>query len=205
MFQVLNGYLFQHKNISIPGLGTIYLETQPTNIDMANKNILPPQHSFRFDKYFDAPDKEFFAYLATQKKIADYEAIKWYTEFSYDLRDRIRHEEKVIWEGVGVLKKDLAGNIVFESTEGNPFFLGPVPAVPVNRGNTQHTILVGDKETTNTAMNEWLNDDSTPVRKWWLPALVAGIVAIIVLVIYFSTKGWQASSAANQQTLQVTK
>jgi hypothetical protein len=29
------------------------------------------QIKFRFDKYFDAPDREFFSYLAQQKNIAD--------------------------------------------------------------------------------------------------------------------------------------
>ncbi len=95
MFQVLNGYLFQHGNISIPGLGTIHMETLPASVDTVGQNILPPLHNFRFDKYFDAPDREFFLYLSEQKGIPDFEAIKWYSEFSYDLRERIRKDEKV--------------------------------------------------------------------------------------------------------------
>ncbi|MES1223866.1 MAG: hypothetical protein ABUT20_50690, partial [Bacteroidota bacterium] len=97
MFEILNSYLFQHKSISIPGLGTIVMERLPANTDIGSKNFLPPLYHFRFDKYFDAPDKDFFSYLASEKNIPDYEAIKWYNEFSLELRNKIKVEEKVKW------------------------------------------------------------------------------------------------------------
>ncbi|HLY70047.1 MAG TPA: hypothetical protein VKR53_09995, partial [Puia sp.] len=137
MFEVLNSYLYQHKNISIPGLGTIYLETIPSTTDAGKKMVLPPTYQFRFDKYFDAPDKDFFSYLASEKNIPDYEAIKWYNEFSYELRNKIRKEDKVTWDGIGILKKDYAGNIIFESEPESSLFMQPVIAEPVTRKNVQ--------------------------------------------------------------------
>ena len=133
MFQVLNAYLFQHRSISIPGLGTIYLETLSANADVADRTILPPAYRFRFDKYFDAPDKEFFSYIAAQRNMLDFEAIKWYNEFSFELRNRIRAEDQVKWDGVGVLRKDGSGNVLFESMQENPGFMVPTPAMRVNR------------------------------------------------------------------------
>ncbi|WP_315816313.1 hypothetical protein [Paraflavitalea speifideaquila] len=59
MTEALTSYLIQHKSISIPGLGTVYIERIPAQTDFINKQILPPSYHFRFDKYFDAPDKEF--------------------------------------------------------------------------------------------------------------------------------------------------
>jgi hypothetical protein len=91
-------------------------------VDVADRTMLPPAYRFRFDKYFDAPDKEFFSYLATQANILDYEAIKWYNEFSFELRNRIRAEDAVSWDGVGILKKDGSGNILFESAPIAPCF-----------------------------------------------------------------------------------
>jgi len=209
MFEVLNSYLFQHKSISIPGLGTIYVEILPASIDIGNKNILPPVHRFRFDKYFDAPDKEFFSYLATQKKIPEYEAIKWYNEFSSNLRDKILHEEKVKWEGVGVLKKDYAGNLVFESSEENPFFLRPAPASLVTLRHSQHSLLVGDRETTNLEAGHLLYSEAGAIhpekQTWWIYALVIGIIALIILSFHFSSNGWQAGSFKNQQMLVPAK
>ncbi|HEY4060707.1 MAG TPA: hypothetical protein VGM30_02345 [Puia sp.] len=192
MFQVLNAYLFQHRSISIPGLGTIYLETLPANVDVADRTILPPVYRFRFDKYFDAPDKEFFSYIAAQRNILDYEAIKWYNEFSFTLRNRIRTEDLVSWDGVGILKKDASGNVVFESQSGNTLFMVATPAVRVNRQGAQHMLLVGDRERTSGQMNEWLQEEDAgrPKRSWWIAALVLGIIALAILGWHFYTNGW---------------
>ena len=86
MFEILKSYLFQHKSISLPGLGTIIMELVPASLDTGTKEMLPPIYQFRFDKYFDAPDRQFFSWLASYKDIADFEAIRMYNEFSFDLR-----------------------------------------------------------------------------------------------------------------------
>jgi hypothetical protein len=200
MLQVLNAYLFQHRSISIPGLGTIYLETFPAHVDVADRTVLPPVYRFRFDKYFDAPEKEFFAYLGAQAKMLDFEVIKWYNEFSFDLRNRIRNEDEVIWEGIGVLKKDGSGNVLLESAMAPAFFLQPVPAMKVNRQDAVHTLLVGDRERTSGEMNEWLQEEAASRRRlsWWVIALVLVVIGLAVLAWHFYTHGF---STANQSTL----
>ena len=196
MFQVLNAYLFQHRSISIPGLGTIYLETMSANVDVADRRMLPPAYRFRFDKYFDAPDKEFFSYIASQRNILDYEAIKWYNEFSFELRNRIRAEDQVTWDGVGILKKDGSGSVVFESTGGNTLFMVPTPAIRVNRQDAQHVLLVGDQERTNVEMNEWLQEEGASRKKgsWWIIALVLGLIALAILGWHFYSNGWSTGN-----------
>ena len=196
MFAVLNAYLFQHRSISIPGLGTIYLETLPAAVDVADRTMLPPTYRFRFDKYFDAPDATFFSYLATQCNIVDYEAIKWYNEFSLDLRNRIRTEEAVNWDGVGILKKDGSGNVLFESAKAPAFFLQPTPAIRVNRQDAQHTLLVGDRERTSGEMNEWLHEEGAGRRKlsWWVIALILAVAGLVVLGWHFYSHGWSTGN-----------
>jgi len=200
MLQVLNAYLFQHRSISIPGLGTIYLETFPAHVDVADRTVLPPVYRFRFDKYFDAPEKEFFSYLAAQGRMLDFEAIKWYNEFSFDLRNRIRSEEEVPWEGVGILKKDGAGNVLLESGAAPDFFQQPIPAMKVNRQDAVHTLLVGDQERTSGEMNVWLHDEAASRKRlsWWVVALVLVVIGLAVLGWHFYTHGF---STANQSTL----
>ncbi|HEY4109055.1 hypothetical protein [Puia sp.] len=191
MFEVLNAYLFQHRSISIPGLGTIYLETLPAAVDVADRTMLPPVYHFRFDKYFDAPDKEFFTFIATQQNVLDYEAIKWYNEFSFELRNRIKNEDAVSWDGVGILKKDGSGNVLFEPAASSFGFLQPTPAMRVNRQNAQHTLLVGDRERTSDEMNEWLHDDAGKRRKmaWWVIALIIAGAGLAFLGWYFYSHG----------------
>jgi len=207
MFEILNSYLFQHKSISIPGLGSIFMETLPASVDTSTKNMLPPLYYFRFDKNMDAPARDFFTFLAHQKKIAEYEALKIYNEFAYGLRNRISDENQVRWEGVGELKKDATGNIVFESSLGNPFFLQPVPATKVIRSDARHVLLVGDTERTSVEMNELLHTDEEATKKkmWWIIALVIGIGALFIILFHFSSHGWNLESTGNQQTLQTEK
>ena len=207
MFSILNNYLFQHKSISVPGLGTIYLEKLPAELDASGKNILPPAYHFRFDKYFDAPDKDFFLHLAAEKKIADYEAIKWYNEFSYELRNKIRHEEKAEWEGVGILKKDDEGNIVFESTTGTPSFLQPVPVEYVNHNGQKNYSAITNNGAQTSSSEEvvYPEEFAEKKRSWWVYPLIAAAVAIAVLIFHFSTNGWKMESTSNQQNLQIVK
>ncbi len=195
MFQVLNAYLFQHRSISIPGLGTIYLDVLPANVDVAERTMLPPVYQFRFDKYFDQPDKEFFSYLANQRNMLDFEAIKWYNEFSFNLRNQIRAEEAVNWEGVGVLKKDGSGNILFESASAPAFAMSPVPAMRVVHQDAQHTLVVGDRERTSGEMNELLQED-TGRRKvaWWVIAIILAVIGLAFAGWHFYTHGWSTGN-----------
>jgi hypothetical protein len=197
MFEVLNAYLFQHRSISIPGLGTIYLETHPASVDVADRTMLPPVYQFRFDRYFDQPDREFFTYIAANRNVLDYEAIKWYNEFSFELRNRIRNEDQVSWDGVGILRKDSSGNVGFESAASTLAFMQPTPAIRVNRQDAQHTLLVGDHERTSGEMNEWLHEDTARRKSvaWWVIAVILGGLCLAFLGWYFYTHGL---SAANQ-------
>ncbi|PWT78562.1 MAG: hypothetical protein C5B59_01520 [Bacteroidetes bacterium] len=207
MFEILNSYLFQHKSISIPGLGTIYLETLPASVDTSSKNVLPPLYYFRFDRSQDAPSRDFFSFLASQKRIEDYEALKLYNEFAYSLRSEISREERFKWEGVGELRKDSTGVVQFESSLGNPFFLQPVPARKVIHPDAKHLLLVGDTERTNLEMSELLQAETESHRKrlWWILSLVVGIIATFIILFHFSSHGWKMESTGNQQTLQIPK
>jgi len=191
----------------VPGLGTIYLEKLPAEIDASGKNILPPAYHFRFDKYFDAPDKDFFLHLAAEKKIPDYEAIKWYNEFSYELRNKIRHEEKAEWEGVGILKKDDEGNIVFESTTGTPPFLQAVPVEYINHNGHGNASMSINNATSISNSEELVYPEEFAEKKikWWIYPLVAAAIAIVVLIFHFSSNGLKIESTSNQQSLQTAK
>jgi hypothetical protein len=206
MYRILNRYLFLKKSIPVPGLGTICMETQPASIDASTRTILPPIYRFRFDKFFDSPDKDLFAYLSAQQDISDYEALRQYNDFAYSLRDRLNYFREAPWEGLGILKKDDMGEIHFESSISTPSFLQPVPAEKVVHANAKHMLLVGDRERSSTEMSDWFAEE--PVhgnRLWWLVALVGGIVASLIIMIHFSSKGWKVESTGNQQSIQVKK
>lgn len=195
MSDILNSYLVQHKSISIPGMGTIYVEDVPARSDFVNRQLLPPFSIYRFDKYFDAPDREFFAYLALHKQMADYEAIRWYNEFAYNLRAQIRNGGQAIWNGIGIFKQNPSGDIFFEENRENDPVYEPVPAERIIRDNESHSIRVGDNETTTLKMSELLHE-SVYVEKesWWIYALILAAVGICLAFFYFYSYGFNTGS-----------
>jgi len=206
MYDVLNKYLVQHKSISIPGLGSIVAETIPAVSDFANKQLLPVQEKYRYDKYFDAPDREFFVYLSQQKNIADFEAIKWYNEFAFDLRNKIRMGEEVAWEGTGIFKKEPGGEIVFEPYASEFEIYPPVPAERVIRSDARHSILVGDVEKTNYEMSELLSDEvHVEKESWWIFALILAAIGLCVLFYHLYKNDTHWGFTGNQQPVEITK
>ena len=204
MYEVLNRYLFQHKRISIPGLGSLVAESIPAVSDFANKQLLPVQLKFRFDKYFDVPDREFFSYLSQKGNIPDFEAIKWYNEFATGLRNSIRTEESAVWQGVGVFKKDFGGEVVFEPDAAAYELYPPVKAERIIRADAKHSILVGDKEKTNYEMTELLNDEvHVEKESWWIYALILAAIGLSMLFFHFYSNNMRWGSTGNQQKVEV--
>jgi hypothetical protein len=203
MYSILNKYLFLNKSIPVSGLGTICLENIPATVDAATRTVQPPSYRFRFDKNYDSPDKNLFAFLSAQQNISDYEALRQYNDFAYALRDRLNYFREAQWEGLGTIRKDDMGDILFDSLIAKPFFLQPVPAEKVVRSNAKHMMLVGDRQRSNREMSDWFAEE--PIhgnRLWWLIALLGGIAAALLIMIHFSSHGWNVGSTGNQMLVQ---
>jgi hypothetical protein len=210
MTETLLSYLLQHKSLSIPGLGSMYIERIPAQTDFVNKRILPPDYHFRFDKYFDAPDKDFFTYLARQKDIADYEAIKWYNEWAYELRNKLRDGQPIQWKGIGTLKKDVSGEIVFEAAGAIPTLHEPAPANRVIHVHAQHTMLVGDREITREITpvdypEQEVTDTYVEKESWWVYALIIAAIALSAIFFHFYKNGFNTAGTGNKQTIETPR
>lgn len=209
MIDVLNNYLAQFNKISIPGLGTIYLERIPAQSDFINKQLIPPSYRYRFDKYFDIPDKEFFSFFAASKEIPDYEAIRQYNEWAQQFRDSITTNQAVEWKEVGKLYRDPSGEVVFESYGAVQSYLSPVQALRVIRSNAEHTMIVGDREMSTKEMTELLGEP--PVVKhvekesWLVYALILAAIACVVIFFHFYKHGLTPASFGNQQKIEVPR
>ncbi|HRE50512.1 MAG TPA: hypothetical protein PK339_03765 [Flavitalea sp.] len=202
MIEELNSYLLQHKSIGIPGLGTIYVERIPAQSDFVNKQLLPPAYRYRFNKYFDVPDKQFFSYLAAQKEVADYEAIRIYNEWAQEFKSRIETDREVKWNGVGVLTADDSGDILFEPISSLTSFMSAVPAQRVIRDNVKRLMLVGDKERTNEEMAGFFSEGSEVEKvSWWMYALIILALALIFIFFYYYNNDGMGGIFGNRRPL----
>lgn len=187
MFSALDSYLHQYNSISIPGIGTIYIERTPARTDFTNKQILPPGYHYRFDRFVDTPDKQFFAFIARIRDVADYEAIRLYNEWAQEMSLLLRTGSPVHWKGVGELRKNDLGDIEFTPEGPIPGYLSPVPANRIIRYNATHTMLVGDREVTNLQMCGYLHEGvkKRPANNQWIVYILA-IVVIVGLIVFFA-------------------
>lgn len=187
MTPALNSYLHQHQSLSIPGIGTIYIERTPARSDFTNRQILPPGYHYRFDRYFDTPDRQFFSFIAKSENLADFEAVRWYNEWAMEMGSKLQSELSILWDGVGTIRKTESGDVQFETIAPIDACLPPVPANRIIRTNTSHTMLVGDREFTNLQMSGYLNDpakQTVPRKPWLMYAIVIGALLLIVLFLF---------------------
>ncbi len=198
MIRLINDYLLQHKSVSIPGLGTIYVERIPAQSDYINKQLIPPAYHYRFDKYFDAPGRDFFIYLSAKKRMPEHEAIKLYNEWALGIRNAIGTENSVNLEGIGLLKRAGSGEIMFEPAGPLKTCDIAVPAERVIRIDAKHTMLVGDKQTTTVEMSGYLQE--TPQRKtsWWIYALIIAAAALLAIGFHYYHNGSEAPFGNHQ-------
>ena len=95
-------------------------------------------------------------------------------------------------QAIGNFVVDGEGNISFNSVELPKEFMQPVVAERVIRLDAEHSILVGDKETTNIAMTEYLNEETPKKDRWWIWAIVLGAVAVSLILLYAADKNASA-------------
>lgn len=201
MVKLVGTYLLQNGSVSIPGLGTIYIERIPAQSDFVNRQLLPPAYHYRFDKYFDAPGKEFFTFISARKNTADYEAMKLYNEWALGLRNSMSAGKPAVLEGIGSLGRDDRGEILFEPTGELQTAFVPVPANRIIRSNISHNLLVGDRETNSVDMTDYYRGVHRERESWWIYALIIAAVSLTAIFFHYYNSG-PVSPFGNKQIVR---
>lgn len=205
MYGELYQYLILHKQLNIPGIGTFLMERKPADIDFVNKIVNPPAYTIALHHGIATPSKNVFSWLASTLDISERDALTRFNDFATNIKDKVSAGDKLQWNGIGTLSKGMAGEIRFEASLKDMKAGVPVPAVKVIREHAEHSIRVGEQEKTSSEMIEMLAPSEVRKTNWWAIALIAGLLAFIFIAIYFSSKGLNTSSAANQQRLTPEK
>ncbi len=100
-----------------------------------------------------------FTFLAARQNVEDYEAIKMYNEWALDVRNNIGNDPTVL-EGIGALRRDGSGDVIFEPVPTPGTYNEAVPAERIIRVNARHSMIVGDKETNTVEMNDYLHEET---------------------------------------------
>ena len=212
MFHILHQYLIQHKSLSLPGLGTLELQNIPAISNFSDHMIEPPMQKTIFDDLHDAPDKDLFQYVASRLHVEEWEAIKRVNDFSYELKNKLKESDEIVWDKVGVLRSDLSGSITLEARTITYDFMEPVPAKRIIRINANHTILRGDTEVSGSFIQHQVTHDDAGAaieahivqkKRWWIWACALGGAALLLLFLHFYKSGFTLNSLHNTQKTTV--
>ena len=202
MYTTLYQYLIFHKQLILPGVGTIQLQRTSPQLDYSNKIFTAPLYHFKIDSRSDKPSKKFYEWLSQLLAITEWEAIKIVNDFSFELKKNISLNGEVTWENVGVLRRDEKGSIILESPNIELESEGSVIAEKVIREKPDHPVLVGEIERASTEMEELLMESPSKRDYAWLIALVLTVAALMFVGWYFSEKGVNISSTGNQSVIK---
>jgi hypothetical protein len=203
MYGELYQYLILHKQLNLPGIGTLCVEKKPADFDIADKIVRSPAFTIALHTNQNIPSKNFFGWLGAKLAISEREAVIKFNEFLFELKKQLSAGHKLEWAGIGTLAKGLGGDIQFESCVRDYSPSSSVPAIKVLRENAEHTVRVGEEQKSSVEMKELLHHSDEHKRQqwWWVAALILVILAVLFIGFYFSTNGLSTSSTTNQQKL----
>ncbi len=196
MYESLYQYFLQHKQLSVPGIGTFILERTPAVVNFPEKKMDPPGYAVRLQPSGQAPSRSFFNWLAAALQLSDREAVIRFNDFAFELKKSVLSGVQINWKGMGQLSKGLAGEIRFVPVK-TLLPEAPVIAEKPIREKAAHMVRVGDDERTSVEMTAFLNKEDEKKDYWWAWALVIGLAAITFIGLNFSQKGVSMSTSAN--------
>lgn len=186
MHNQIASYLFQNKTCSLPGLGTLSLLNSGAEADFTNKLIAAPKTFIQFTEN-ETDATGLLNYLSEKTGGSKYEVTEALDHFCDNLRNKITQQPDVQLDNLGSFFVDASGKINFKQEELPVAFAQPVFAERVIHPDAEHNILVGDKETTNTLMTELLAPKTETKDRWWVWAIVLGVIGLTALAFYFTS------------------
>ena len=202
MQDTLYEFLVLHKKLSLPGVGTICLRQNSSQLDFTNRQFDPPSFYFIIESKEDKPSKKLFEWLFSSYGISEWDAVKYINDFSFSIRNKISEAGEMTWENVGVFKRDETGNLKLASPSLALPTLQPVHGEKVIREKFEHTVLVGEQEKSSVEMEEYFAEEAPRKNYGWIIAVVVTVLAVMFIGWYFSEKGFKPSSAGNTSVIK---
>lgn len=199
MQKIITSYLVQKKECNLPGIGSFKINIVPAHLDIANKIMFPPAAEIIFSEGDVHLRKELVKYVSAQQNVDEQQAAENITKWCHHVSESLATGEKIIFESVGSLQKNVSGNI-FLRTKNKNYLHEAVAANRVVHKDEDHAVLVGDRQTTSAAMNEYYKAETVFERKisWKIWATVLFGLSLLSLIMHFSFHGFTTAGTGNQ-------
>lgn len=199
MHDLITSFIIQSKECRLRGIGMFRSITVPAEPDIASKKISPPTMEKLFTGREEKISDELVKYVAAKKNMQFSEALKYIKEWCDEIKSKLKNGEEIFFQSLGSLKKESSGNILFHPM--NPFaFFEPIAVERVIHKNSEHKMLVGDKETTSSVMNQYFHEEEAEMKKsnWKIISIVLLAIVLLLLFLYFYQHSISFSSTGNQ-------
>lgn len=182
---ILSKYLIQHNHCPLPGIGYLKLSAKPAAIHFGNKEIAAPTPEvLLLDKKIDP--KDLVATVAATNNVSNDDALAALKNYCSTLK-LISKKERVLLGSFGSFEVSEEGKLVFHSNAINNHFLPNLPLEKIIRQNAEHTMLVGNTETTNTQMEEYYQEnEGSSFSKNWMAIIIIALLATTACIYYFA-------------------
>lgn len=185
MQHLISSYLIQAKECNLPTIGKISLHTSSPSIEAGEDKMLPPVDNFSFSARADQHSEGLIKYLSQKTGVDEKEARENLLDWCREAKIKLDNGESIHLEPVGFLQKNSSGILSFQKEEVLNLF-EPVIAQRAIHHNDEHAVLVGDRETTSSAMAQYLNEEEiVKDSRWKIIAIVLLTIAVIVLFVHF--------------------
>lgn len=205
MQELITSFIIQSKECKLADIGKFKKIRKSAASDIANKQILPPTTELLFTGREEKISDDLVKYVADKKRITTSEALAEIKNWCADTKVKLKNGEIILFESLGVLKRESFAN-VFSPFENSIQFFEPAPAVRVIHKNSEHAMLVGDKETTSSVMNQFYQVEETEPKSnaWKITAIILLAIALVILFFHFYGHPFSLSELGNQHKVVPT-
>ena len=200
MQELITSFIIQSKECKLADIGKFKKIYKSAASDIANQQILPATTDLSFTGREEKISDDLVKYVADRKRISTSEALKEIKDWCADTKAKLKNGETILFESLGVLKREAFANVFIPSENAIQFF-EPVPAERVIHKNSEHTMLVGDKETTSSIMSQFYQVEETAAKSnaWKITAIILLAIALVLLFFYFYAHPFSLAELGNQQ------
>ena len=201
MQELITSFIIQSKECRLKGIGRFERIIHPAESDIANKQLIPPKEEKTFKSREERISDELIRYVSNKNHISMEDALEQLQEWCAETKAKLTRGDEIILASLGSLKANQSGSISFQAFRPAPFY-GPVPVERVVHKNSTHHVLVGDRETNSSVMNQFYQDEkeSEDVKSnsWKVVSMVLGAIGLILLIFYFYSHSFSISGIGNQ-------
>lgn len=185
MLNSLYKFLVLHDHVSIPGVGTFAVQRTAASFD--GNAFQPPVQTIVFEAGTALAEKKFYDFLAADHDFSGLDAVRKFQDFAYQLKKDIQSQSFVELSGLGILKKNSVGAIVFEPSAINQYFPKLTPTEVEQQQNTSTEHAIPSSETAVYSEDETQEEVVVVKDRWWIWATVLALLALAAIGYFYMT------------------